>query len=38
MKNTSKITKIPGKIPKTHWDMNNQNKAFGAHENDFRVF
>jgi hypothetical protein len=27
------------KIPKeTHWDTNNPNKVFGAHENDFRAF
>jgi hypothetical protein len=37
-KNTSKITKIPGKFPETHWDMNNPNKVFGAHEKDFRAF
>jgi hypothetical protein len=30
MKNTLKIPKIPGKFPKTHWDMNNPNKVFGA--------
>jgi hypothetical protein len=35
---TQKIPKIPGKFPKTHWDMNNTNKIFGAHEKDFRAF
>jgi hypothetical protein len=37
-KNTSKITKIPRKFPETHWDMNNPNKVFGAHEKGFRAF
>jgi hypothetical protein len=37
-KNTPKITKIPGKFPETHWDMNNPNKVFGDHEKDFRAF
>jgi hypothetical protein len=31
-KNTQKITKNPGKFPEAHWDMNNPNKVFGAHE------
>jgi hypothetical protein len=35
MKNTPKITTIPGKIPETHWDMNNPNKVFGVHEKRF---
>jgi hypothetical protein len=30
--------KISGKFPKLDWDMNNPNKAFGAHEKDFRSF
>jgi hypothetical protein len=34
-KNTPKITKVPGKFPETHWDMNNPNKVFGAHEKRF---
>jgi hypothetical protein len=34
-KNTQKITKIPGKILEIAYDMNNPNKAFGAHEKDF---
>jgi hypothetical protein len=38
MKNTQKIPKILGKFAETHWDMNNQNKVFGAHEKDFRAF
>jgi hypothetical protein len=33
-----KITKIPGKFLKIDYDMNNPNKAFGAHEKDFRAF
>jgi hypothetical protein len=37
-KNTPKITKIPGKFPELDWDTNNPNKAFGAHEKDFRAF
>jgi hypothetical protein len=37
-KNTQKILKILGKFLETHWDMNNPNKVFGAHENDFRAF
>jgi hypothetical protein len=37
-KNTQKITNIPGKFPEAHWDMNNLNKVFGAHEKDFRPF
>jgi hypothetical protein len=36
--NTQKIPKIPGKFPETHWDMNNPNKVFGAHEKYFRAF
>jgi hypothetical protein len=35
---TQKIPEIPGKFPETHWDMNNPNKVFGAHEKDFRAF
>jgi hypothetical protein len=37
-KNTPKITKIPEKFLEIDWDMNNPNKAFGAHEKDFRAF
>jgi hypothetical protein len=37
-KNTQKILKILEKFLETHWDMNNPNKVFGAHENDFRAF
>jgi hypothetical protein len=37
-KNTPKITKIPGKFLEIDYDMNNPNKAFGAHEKDFRAF
>jgi hypothetical protein len=37
-KNTRKITKIPGKFPEAHWDMNNPNKVFGGHEKEFRAF
>jgi hypothetical protein len=37
-KNTLKITKILGKFPEAHWDMNNPTKVFGAHEKDFRDF
>jgi hypothetical protein len=37
-KNTPIITKIPGKFPETHWDMNNPNKEFGVHEKDFIAF
>jgi hypothetical protein len=37
-KNTPKITKIPGKLLEIDYDMNNPNKAFGAHEKDFRAF
>jgi hypothetical protein len=33
-----KITKIPGKFLEIDEDMNNPNKAFGAHEKDFRAF
>jgi hypothetical protein len=33
-----KITKVSGKFLETHWDMNNPNKVFGAHEKDFRAF
>jgi hypothetical protein len=38
MKNTQKIPKNLGKFPEIHWDMNNPNKVFGAHEKDFRAF
>jgi hypothetical protein len=38
MKNTPKITKLPGKFPELDWSMNNQNKVFGAQEKDFRAF
>jgi hypothetical protein len=34
-KNTSKITKIPGKFPELDWSMNNPNKVFGTHEKRF---
>jgi hypothetical protein len=37
-KNTPEITKIPGKFLGIDYDMNNPNKAFGAHEKDFRAF
>jgi hypothetical protein len=37
-KNTPKITKNPGKLLEIGYDMNNSNKAFGAHEKDFRAF
>jgi hypothetical protein len=37
-KKTRKITKIPGKFLEIDYDMNNPNKAFGAHEKDFRAF
>jgi hypothetical protein len=37
-KNTQKIAKNSGKFPEAHWDMNNPNKVFGAHEKDFRAF
>jgi hypothetical protein len=37
-KNTLKITKIPRKILEIAYDMNNPNKAFSAHEKDFRAF
>jgi hypothetical protein len=33
-KNTPKIIKIPGKFLEIYYDMNNPNKAFGAHEKD----
>jgi hypothetical protein len=36
-KNTQKITKIPGKFLEIAYDMNNPNKAFVAHEKDFRA-
>jgi hypothetical protein len=36
-KNILKIPKIPGKFPEAHWDMNNPNKVFGAHEKDFKA-
>jgi hypothetical protein len=26
------------KFPETHWDMNNPNKVFRAHEKNFRGF
>jgi hypothetical protein len=38
MKNTQKIPKNLGKFSEIHWDMNNPNKVFGAHEKDFRAF
>jgi hypothetical protein len=38
MKNTLKITKIPGKFPELDWRMNHPNKVFRAHENDLRAF
>jgi hypothetical protein len=31
-KNTPKISKNARKFPETHWDMNNTNNVFGAHE------
>jgi hypothetical protein len=34
-KNTRKITNIPEKFLEIDYDMNNPNKAFGAHEKDF---
>jgi hypothetical protein len=37
-KNTQKITKNPEKFLQIDYDMNNPNKAFGAHEKDFRAF
>jgi hypothetical protein len=37
-KNTQKITKNSGKFLETDYDMSNPNKAFGAHEKDFRAF
>jgi hypothetical protein len=37
-KNTPKITKILGKFLEIDEDMNNPNKAFGAHEKYFRAF
>jgi hypothetical protein len=37
-KNTPKSTKIPGKFLEIDCDMSNPNKAFGAHEKDFRAF
>jgi hypothetical protein len=37
-KNTQNFTKIPGKFLEIDEDMNNPNKAFGAHEKDFRAF
>jgi hypothetical protein len=37
-KNTPKIKKIPRKFLEKDYDMNNPNKAFGAHEKDFRAF
>jgi hypothetical protein len=37
-KNTQKITKISGKFLEIDEDTNNPNKAFGAHEKDFRAF
>jgi hypothetical protein len=36
--NTRKIPKISEKNSQTHWDTNNPNKVFGAHEKDFRAF
>jgi hypothetical protein len=32
-----KILKIPENSPELDWSMNNPNKVFGAHENDFRA-
>jgi hypothetical protein len=37
-KNTPKITKIPEKFLEIDYDMNNPNKAFGAHVKYFRAF
>jgi hypothetical protein len=37
-KNALKITKIPGKFLEIDYDMNNPNKAFGAHAKDIRAF
>jgi hypothetical protein len=34
----SKNHKNSRKIPKIDYDMKNTNKAFGAHEKDFRAF
>jgi hypothetical protein len=36
--NTLQIPKISGKFPEIDEDTNNPNKAFGAHEKDFRAF
>jgi hypothetical protein len=36
--NAQKITKNPGKFLEIDYDMNNPNKAFGAHEKNFRAF
>jgi hypothetical protein len=33
-----KIPKISGKFPELDWSMNNPNKVFGAHEEDFKSF
>jgi hypothetical protein len=32
------LIKIPGKFLEIDYDMNNPNKAFGAHEKDFSAF
>jgi hypothetical protein len=37
-KNILKIPKISRKFPEAHWDMNNPNNVFGAHEKDFKAF
>jgi hypothetical protein len=37
-KNTPEITRILQKFLEIDYDMNNPNKAFGAHEKDFRAF
>jgi hypothetical protein len=36
-KNIPKLKKNPLKFREAHWDMNNPNKIFGAHEKDFRA-
>jgi hypothetical protein len=33
-----KISKISGKFLEIVWDMNNPDKVFRAHENDFSTF
>jgi hypothetical protein len=37
-KNILKIPKILGKFPEIDWNMNNPNKMFGVHKNEFRAF